>query len=96
MSEKKRVIDVACGSKMFWFDKKNPDVEYCDKRTVEYHEFYPKRYIEIRTVEDIVFSLTEGGLSGIEQVAELEHASGPLMLSEAEAVVDILLGGSGE
>ena len=47
MSEKKRVIDVACGSKMFWFDKKNPDVEYCDKRTVEYHEFYPKRYIEI-------------------------------------------------
>ena len=35
-------------------------------------------------------------LSGIEQVAELEHASGPLMLNEAEAVVDILLGGSGE
>lgn len=35
-------------------------------------------------------------VSGIEQVAELEHASGPLMLNEAEAVVDILLGGSGE
>ena len=43
----KRIIDVACGSKMFWFDKHNPDVEFCDKRTVEYHEFYPKRYIEV-------------------------------------------------
>lgn len=43
----KRVIDVACGSKMFWFDKHNQDVEFCDKRTVEYHEFYPKRYIEV-------------------------------------------------
>lgn len=27
----KRVIDVACGSKMFWFDKHNPDVEFCDE-----------------------------------------------------------------
>lgn len=43
----KRVIDVACGSKMFWFDKNNPDVEFCDKRTVKRHEYYPKRYIEI-------------------------------------------------
>ena len=41
----KRVIDVACGSKMFWFDKKNPDVEFCDNRTVPYHEYYPHRYI---------------------------------------------------
>ena len=44
----KRVIDVACGSKMFWFDKHNPDVEFCDKRTVERHEYYPNRYIEIK------------------------------------------------
>lgn len=43
----KRVIDVACGSKMFWFDKNNPDVEFCDKRTVERREYYPGRYIEI-------------------------------------------------
>lgn len=43
----KRVLDVACGSKMFYFDKHNPDVEFCDKRTVERHEFYPHRYIEI-------------------------------------------------
>ena len=43
----KRVIDVACGSKMFWFDKHNPDVEFCDNRTVPYHEYYPHRYIEV-------------------------------------------------
>jgi hypothetical protein len=42
-SSHKRIIDVACGSKMFWFDKHNPDVEFCDKRTVEHHEFYPDK-----------------------------------------------------
>ena len=42
----KRVIDVACGSKMFWFGKENPDVEFCDNRTVPYHEYYTNRYIQ--------------------------------------------------
>jgi hypothetical protein len=32
---------------MFWFDKNNPNVEFCDNRTVPYHEFYPNKYIEI-------------------------------------------------
>ena len=31
MSDKK-VIDVCCGGKHFWFDKENPIVEFCDKR----------------------------------------------------------------
>lgn len=44
----KRVLDVACGSRMFWFDKKNPDVEFCDKRVVERQEYYPGRFIEIK------------------------------------------------
>ncbi|MCH5323978.1 MAG: SAM-dependent methyltransferase [Eubacterium sp.] len=48
MNTKKRVLDVACGSKMFWFDKNNHDVEFCDNRQVPYHEFYPHRYIEIK------------------------------------------------
>ena len=26
------ILDVCCGSKMFYFDKKNPDVLFCDKR----------------------------------------------------------------
>lgn len=44
---KKLILDVACGSKMFWFDKHNPYVEFCDNRTVPYHEYYPHRYLEI-------------------------------------------------
>ena len=43
----KPILDVACGSKMFWFDKNNPHVEFCDNRTVSRHEYYPGRYIEI-------------------------------------------------
>lgn len=43
----KRVIDVACGSKQFWFDKNNKNVEFCDNRTIPYHEYYPHRYIEV-------------------------------------------------
>lgn len=60
------------------------------------HEFEDDEGNTVRTVEDIVFSLKEGGLIGIEQVAELEHANGSLMLAEAEAVVDILTGGATE
>ncbi len=44
----KPIIDVCCGAKMFWFDKENPNVDFCDIRTVEKHEFYPNRYIEIK------------------------------------------------
>ena len=44
----KPILDVCCGSKMFWFDKNNPNVEFCDNRIVEKHKFYPKRYIEIK------------------------------------------------
>lgn len=43
----KKILDVCCGSKMFWFDKHNPYVTYCDNRKVQRHEYYPKRYIEI-------------------------------------------------
>ena len=43
----KRIIDVACGSRMFWFDPQNPDMEFCDKRQVPRQEYYPGRYIEV-------------------------------------------------
>ena len=43
----KRILDACCGSKMFWFDKNNPDVEFCDIRTLERPEYYPGQYIEI-------------------------------------------------
>ena len=28
----KKIIDVCCGGRMFWFNKNNPDVEFCDIR----------------------------------------------------------------
>ena len=33
----KPIIDICCGSRMFWFDRNNPDVVFCDKRR-ENHE----------------------------------------------------------
>lgn len=44
----KPILDACCGSRMFWFDKENPNVEFCDIREVPDHEFYPNRYIEIK------------------------------------------------
>lgn len=31
----KPIIDVCCGSRMFWFDRKNPKVVFMDNRTLE-------------------------------------------------------------
>lgn len=31
----KRILDACCGSRMFWFDKQNPDVEYVDIREMD-------------------------------------------------------------
>ena len=33
----KRVLDPCCGARMFWFDKHNPDVEFCDNRELHTH-----------------------------------------------------------
>ncbi len=30
----KKIIDVCCGGRMFWYDKKNPHVHFMDKRTL--------------------------------------------------------------
>ena len=43
----KRILDACCGSKMFWFNKNNQDVEFCDIRKLTKTEYYPGRYIEI-------------------------------------------------
>lgn len=32
MTKDKLILDACCGSRMFWFDKNNPDVVYMDKR----------------------------------------------------------------
>lgn len=31
----KRILDACCGSRMFWFDKENPDVEFVDVREMD-------------------------------------------------------------
>jgi ubiquinone/menaquinone biosynthesis C-methylase UbiE len=46
MSEGKPVLDACCGSKMFWFNKKNPDVLFVDIRN-ESHRLCDGRNLEI-------------------------------------------------
>ena len=36
MYDEKKILDPCCGSRMFWFDRQNPDVLYGDKRTEEH------------------------------------------------------------
>jgi hypothetical protein len=31
----KTILDPCCGGRMFWFDKENPHVLFCDNRTLE-------------------------------------------------------------
>ena len=52
----KKILDACCGSRMFWFNKENPDVVFCDNRQVPLHEFYKNRYIEINP--DIICDFT--------------------------------------
>lgn len=44
--DEKRVLDVCCGSKMFYFEKDNKDVLFCDIRE-EQHILCDKRKLEI-------------------------------------------------
>lgn len=30
-----KILDVCCGSKMFWYQKEHPDVTFCDNRELE-------------------------------------------------------------
>lgn len=48
-----RVLDVCCGSRMMWFNRKNPDAVYCDKRS-ESHVLCDGRELHIKpdTVAD--------------------------------------------
>lgn len=56
----KRILDACCGSRMFWFDKENPDVEFVDIREVDHEVIWKSvdgksvRYCSVRptTVAD--------------------------------------------
>lgn len=43
----KKILDACCGSKMFWFDKDNPLVTFCDNRE-ENHILCDGRTLEIK------------------------------------------------
>lgn len=34
-TQEKKILDVCCGGRMFWFDKKHPDALYVDNRKME-------------------------------------------------------------
>lgn len=54
----KKILDACCGSRMFWFDKENPNVLFMDKRT---ETLYAKDKDKTRTIEvkpDIVGDFT--------------------------------------
>lgn len=36
MNKEKMILDACCGSRMFWFDKENPNVLFQDIRNIEY------------------------------------------------------------
>lgn len=55
MKENKVILDACCGSRMFWYDKHNPDVLFADKRT-ESHILCDGRALEVRPDIEIDFT----------------------------------------
>lgn len=47
MTTDKKILDACCGSRMFWFDKENPDVIYQDIRSEE-HILCDGRKLEVK------------------------------------------------
>lgn len=49
--QEKRVLDVCCGGRMFWFDKRNPEALYLDSRRMEKQSIWKKgdqeRFFEV-------------------------------------------------
>lgn len=57
--QNKLILDACCGSRMFWFDKNNPDVLFIDKRS---ETVTAKDRDKVRTIEvkpDIIADFTD-------------------------------------
>lgn len=54
MKPKQKILDACCGAKMFWFDRQNPDVLFCDIRS-EQIKLCDGRMIEINPDMEIDF-----------------------------------------
>jgi len=59
MNTDKKILDACCGSRMFWFDKNNPDVLFIDKRseTVTAKDRDKMRVIEV--APDVIADFTD-------------------------------------
>jgi ubiquinone/menaquinone biosynthesis C-methylase UbiE len=53
--EDKIILDACCGSRMFWFDKQNPDVLFTDIRSEE-HTLCDGRTLEIKPDMEMDFT----------------------------------------
>ena len=71
----KRILDPCCGSKMFWFDRENPDVLFCDNRELD--------------EETMVRILTEPKNSLVKQYKRLLELDGAELEFEPEALREI-------
>lgn len=56
MNTNKRILDPCCGSRMFWTDKNNPDVMFCDIRQLD-TTLCDGRRLEIKP--DLIADVTE-------------------------------------
>jgi hypothetical protein len=54
MANGKKILDPCCGSRMFWFDRENPDVVFGDIRNEE-HVLYDGRELKIKPDMNIDF-----------------------------------------
>lgn len=54
----KKILDVTCGSRTIWFDKKNPIAVYCDNRSKEYEAAWKGSDKKIVINPDVVCDFT--------------------------------------
>ena len=50
----KPILDMCCGSRMFYFDKSNPNVLFCDIRTETYSRIDRNSFREIEVKPDVI------------------------------------------
>lgn len=46
MNEQKRILDITCGNRSIWFNKKHPNAIFFDRREVHYAKSFGKRLSE--------------------------------------------------
>lgn len=58
----KKILDVTCGGRSIWFNKKHPLTLYCDKRDEEYEQVFGKAHPYPRHIKvhpDMIIDFTD-------------------------------------